>query len=378
MKIAMVLDDSIDRPDGVQQYVLTLGEYLRGAGHVVHYLCSTAHRDDVTVHSLARNVGVTFNGNGLRIPFPASRRRVRDLLSAQAYDIVHVQIPHSPLLAARVVDEARRLHGAGVRIVGTFHILPAGRMSAVGTHLLGRLLRRNLYRFDGFAAVSPPAADFARAAFHIDAEVIPCTVDTAVFDTDEARSVAAARASATGGPLTVVFLGRLVTRKGVLELIDAVATLPDNLRRRLRVRIGGKGPLRDAAVAAIDRHGLGAVVTLEGFVSEADKAAFYAAGDLAVFPATGGESFGIVLIEAMASGAGVVMGGDNPGYRSVLGDDDHVSVDPADTSAFAATLARVLGDEVLRESIHRDQQQRLQQFDVGTVGTRILGLYRGD
>ncbi|MDN4480747.1 glycosyltransferase family 4 protein [Demequina muriae] len=368
MKIAMVLDDSIDRPDGVQQYVLTLGAYFERQGHEVHYVCSDATRDDITVHSLARNVGVTFNGNGLRIPLPTSRAALREFLEAQRYDVIHVQIPHSPLFAARVVDEARRVQARTVRIVGTFHILPAGTVSAAATRLLGLLLRRNLLRFDAFCAVSAPAAEFARRSFGIEARVIPCSIDTSLF-------ADAQRTPRADDRLVVAFLGRLVDRKGVLELIAALAALPEPMRARLDVHIGGKGPLRDRVAAAIEAAGLGDIVTLVGFVSEEDKPAFYAEADIAVFPATGGESFGIVLIEAMASGAGVVIGGDNPGYLSVLGDRSEVSVNPRDTAAFAASLARLIDDAALRATVHEEQAERVERFDVTVVGEQILSLY---
>jgi len=370
MKIAMVLDDSIDRPDGVQQYVLTLGAFLERAGHEVHYVCSSAAREDVTVHSLARNVGVAFNGNGLRIPLPTSRAMLRDFLERERYDVIHVQIPHSPLFASRVVDEARRVQARTVRIVGTFHILPDGVVSEYGTRLLGRWQRRNLRRFDAFCAVSAPAADFAARAFGIAAAVIPCSIDTSVF----ADAPVEPRAD---GRLRVAFLGRLVERKGVLELIEALAALPGDVRDRLEVRIGGKGPLLDDAQAAVAARALTDVVTFDGFVAEEDKPGFYASADVAVFPATGGESFGIVLIEAMASGAGVVLGGANPGYLSVLGDRPEVSVDPADTTAFAAALRRLIEDDALRAELHAEQAERVKQFDVAVVGEQILELYAG-
>ncbi|MFV0287474.1 MAG: glycosyltransferase family 4 protein, partial [Demequina sp.] len=306
MKVALVLDDSIDRPDGVQQYVLTLGAFLERAGHEVHYVCSDATRTDVTVHSLARNVGVTFNGNGLRIPLPTSRTMLREFLERERYDVIHVQIPHSPLFAARVVDEARRVQARTVRIVGTFHILPDGAVSEHGTRLLGRWLRGNLAKFDGFCAVSPPAREFAGRAFGIDPRVIPCPVDVTRF----AREAAAAtRAPGADGRLVVAFLGRLVERKGAVELIAALAALDPVVLARIEVRIGGKGPLMGSLTEAVARHGLGDTVTFAGFVAEEDKAGFYADADIAVFPATGGESFGIVLVEAMASGAGVVLAG---------------------------------------------------------------------
>ncbi|WP_062466913.1 glycosyltransferase family 4 protein [Demequina maris] len=375
MKVALVLDDSIDRTDGVQQYVLTLGAFLSRAGHEVHYLSSSAERTDVTVHSLARNVGVTFNGNGLRIPLPASRAGIRAVLERERYDVIHVQTPHSPLFAARVVDEARRLFGDDVRIVGTFHILPDSKVSSWGTHALGRVLRRNLRLFDAFVAVSEPAAAFARSAFGIDARVVPCPVDVSGF---AAAAAGTARVPGEDGRLVVAFLGRLVERKGVIELVRALGQLPDDVQDRIEVRLGGRGPLQGELEAAIEANGLERV-TLAGFVAEEDKAAFYADADVAVFPATGGESFGIVLVEAMASlagrGAGVVLAGANPGYLSVIGDDPYVSVDARDAEAFADALEALLCDEELRAALHTEQAARVRRFDVETVGAQVLELY---
>lgn len=374
MKIALVLDDSIDRPDGVQQYALTLGGFLHRQGHEVHYVCSEASRDDITVHSLARNMAVKFNGNGLRIPLPTSRKALRAFLDRERYDVIHVQTPHSPLFAARVVDEARRVQARTVRIVGTFHILPDGAASSFGTHALGRVLRRNLRKFDAFAAVSAPAAVFAREAFGIDCVVIPNAVDVAAF------------AGAVHHPrpprhptdrLVVAFLGRLVQRKGALELVRALGTLSEDMRAQLDVRIAGKGPLLGELESAIEALGLDQIVRLEGFVSEQDKPQFYADADLAVFPATGGESFGIVLIEAMASGAGVVMGGDNPGYLSVLGDRSEVVVDARDPDAFASALTRVIKDTDLRATIHAEQATLLQAYDINVTGAAMVELYLG-
>lgn len=369
----MVLDDSIDRPDGVQQYVLTLGAYLEREGHTVHYVCSESSRDDVTVHSLARNMAVNFNGNGLRMPLPTSRKAIREFLDRERYDVIHVQTPHSPLFAARVVDEARRLQARTVRIVGTFLILPDSRVSSAATHLLGRVLRRNLRKFDAFVAISTPAAEFAHDSFGIDCELIPAAVDVGAF----ATAVHTPRpVRGPGDKLVVSFLGRLVERKGALELVRALAALPGQTVRGLDVRIGGKGPLWGDLEAAIEANELGDVVRLDGFVSEEDKPQFYADADVAVFPATGGESFGIVLIEAMASGSGVVLGGDNPGYKSVLGDRPEVTVDARDPGAFADALALVLGDAELRGVIHAEQAERLRAFDISVTGAAMLELYR--
>ena len=370
MKVALVLDDSIDRPDGVQQYVRSLGSYLTSVGHEVHYLCSASESTDPFVHALSRTASVKFNGNGLTTPLPASRKVIRSLLEREMFDVIHVQTPHSPFLAGRVVEEARKLQARSVRIVATFLILPHSRFSALSTRALGKVLAKNLRKFDVISAVTEPAAEFAKASFGItDVPVIPIGVDVAAF---QAAIHTPRPARAAGDTLVVAFLGRLVERKGVLELLEAVALLPGEILDRLDVRIGGRGPLMEDAENAVAQHGLRDVVSFEGFVSEADKPQFMADADIAVFPALGGESFGIVLIEAMAAGSGVVLAGANPGYLSVIGPRPEVSVDARDTEAFALLLERLVTDSTLRDEIHAEQQEHVKQFDVTTVGDRVL------
>lgn len=371
MRVALVLDDSLDRPDGVQQYVLTLGAYLGRQGHEVHYLCSGTERTDIAnVHSLARNTGVTFNRNILRIPLPTSKRRIRRFLAESRFDVAHVQIPHSPLFAARVVREAKRL---GIAVVGTFHILPSGALSRLGSRLLGTVLRRNLTLFDRICAVSAPAAEFAHRAFGIECRVIPAMVDVSGI-----AKAADGVVRTQGDKIVVAFLGRLVERKGSLELVEAVARVPEDVRKRMEVRIAGRGPLTEEVRRRVESHGLSGIVTMPGFVSEEDKPRFLAEADVAAFPATGGESFGIVLIEAMAAGAGAVIGGDNPGYSSVLGDYPDVTFDPKDSDAFAGLLTRLATKPRLRDGIHAHQQELVKGFDIVVVGAAIEAFYRGE
>jgi len=375
VKIALVIDDALARPDGVQEYVRTIGRAMGERGHEVHVLCSGEAGEPPAgisgVRSLTSNVGVTFNGNGLRTPRPASRRRLRELLAAERYDVIHVQTPHSPFFAARVVREARRVQGDAVRIVGTFLILPDGAVSEWGTRALGLSLRRNLRHFDAFAALSGPAAAFAERAFGIDASVVPSPVDV-----DEIAAQAAAKPwpADAQGRVVIAFLGRLVERKGAVELVEAVAALPPDVRERVVVRIGGKGPLLGRLEELVATHGLADIVSLDGFVSQEDKPGFMAAADLAVFPATGGESFGIVLAEAMAAGAGAVLGGDNPGYDWTL-DNPAAVIDPRDTAAFASRLATLVDDAAQRADLHAQQAARVRDFDVSVVVERVLSLY---
>jgi phosphatidylinositol alpha-mannosyltransferase len=150
--------------------------------------------------------------------------------------------------------------------------------------------------------------------------------------------------------------------------------LPLKLRQSLEVLIAGDGPDRAALEKFVRAHKLINVVFL-GFIDEADKADLLASAELAVFPSLGGESFGIVLIEAMAAGSAVVLGGDNAGYASVLGEWPETLVNPRSPAAFSATLEQFLTDSGLRQTIHAAQQTAVQAYDTAVAGQQIVRLY---
>ena len=119
LTVGLVLDDSLDRPDGVQQHVLTLGAWLSDQGHRVHYLATTTRRTDLAdLHDVGSALSVRFNGNRLSTPLPASARHLRTVLAAGGFDVLHVAMPYSPLMAGRVVARADE----STAVVGTFHL----------------------------------------------------------------------------------------------------------------------------------------------------------------------------------------------------------------------------------------------------------------
>jgi phosphatidylinositol alpha-mannosyltransferase len=367
VKIGLVLDDTLDKPDGVQQYVLLLGAWLTSQGHDVHYLVGHTTRTDVpNIHSLSRNVKVSFNQNKLSIPLPASRRRIKALLNELNLDVLHVQMPYSPFMAGRVISAAK----PRTAIIGTFHILPFSRFEARATKLLGAILRPTLKRFSSVIAVSSAAASFAHSSFGVTPDVIPNMVDVEGF-----RRATSSIQKDTGH-CTIVFLGRLVPRKGALELLHAVRALPAEVRQKLTVKIGGKGELLPVLEAYVRDNELSDTVQFDGFIEEAAKPAYLAQADIAVFPSLGGESFGIVLVEAMAAGAGVTMGGDNPGYRSVLGHWPEAICNPRDAGAFSDQLEQLITQPELCASIHIEQVAAVQAYDMSVVGTQILDIYK--
>lgn len=368
MKIAFVIDDSLDKSDGVQQYVLTLGKWLRGQGHEVHYLAGHTQRTDIPhIHSLSRNLQVHFNQNRMSTPLPASRRIIKALLANENFDVLHVQLPHSPFLAGRIV----KLAPASTVVVGTFHIIPFSKVENLATRLLGIALSKNLSRFDHFFSVSKPAADFARRSFRIRSQLLPNAVDVSFFHS--AHEVT----KYNDGLINIVFLGRLVERKGCMQLLEALEVLRS--RQQLdgvRVLICGKGPLRTRLERYVQTHHLSRSVRFIGFVSENDKARYLKTAHIAVMPSLGGESFGIVLIEAMAAANPVVIAGNNIGYRSVLGERKNQLVDPLDTLEFANTLHHFIVNARARRQSTRWQAQSLHKYDVRNVGATLEDTYQ--
>lgn len=368
LKIGLVLDDSLDRPDGVQQYVLTLGEWLRSRGHDVHYLASSTQRGDLEgLHSLARNVGVRFNGNSMRMPLPASVFYIRQLLKRERFDVLHVQMPYSPFLAAHIINAA----DTQTAVVGTFHVVPHTRYVGVASRLLAAMTVRSLHRFDAVASASSAAQDFARWAFGIRSEVIPNMVRIADFQ--DAEPVRLHK----GNGLDVLFMGRLVERKGCMLLLQATRILRDDPSAPpFHVTVGGRGPLSLELESYVRDNQLQDTVTFKGFIPEEGKPRYFASADIAVFPSNGGESFGIILVEAMASGGAAVIAGDNIGYRSILRDcPGDVLFDARDPQALARKLRELLADTAMRRHIATWQARHARSFDVGRVGPRVLQLY---
>jgi phosphatidylinositol alpha-mannosyltransferase len=364
MKIGLVLDDTLDTPDGVQQYVLSVGAWLQENGHEVHYLVGHTTRTDLKhVHSLSRNLRVKFNGNRMSMPLPTSLARLRTFLAEQQFDVLHVQVPYSPFLAGRLL----RAVPSETAVIGTFHILPYSRLVTVANRGLGMLNKRSGRRFDRMIAVSEPAATFARRHYGYQCEVIPNPVRLAQFS----------NATPASSDTTILFLGRLVARKGSLLLLQAIQQVRTQhlYDKPFRVVLGGKGELRPTLERYVSQHGLSDIVSFQGFVAEEAKADFLAQGDIVAYPSVAGESFGIVLLEGMAAARGVVLGGNNPGYSSVLGVFPNQLFDPRDTAAFAHKLAQYLGDPAARLQAAAEQRQYVKRFDISVVGSQLLEVY---
>ncbi|PKV07717.1 phosphatidyl-myo-inositol alpha-mannosyltransferase [Bifidobacterium pseudolongum subsp. pseudolongum] len=368
LTIGFVFDDTLDALDGVQQHIITIGTELARRGHDVHYLVGETHHSPVpqTV-SLARNVMVSFNGNRMRIPLPVRKREIRAALAHNNYDILHIQAPYSPLFGGRVLECAPQSTG----VVATYHIAPIDRRARYGGRALGLVNAHSHRRVDEVIAVSQVAAQYAQFTSHTHGTIIANPVNVEKFAT------AAHRATRDAAHPHIVFLGRLVPRKGAQLLLDAL----DYGERHgmfpmpgLHVTIAGDGPLMDDCVQRAAR--LRTPVQFVGTVDEG-KAALLASADVAVFPAIGGETFGIVLPEAIASGAGVTLAGDNPGYRwTMRGDEDALfSVGPDHARVLAERIERALTDAPWARRLHAREEALLDRYNVQAVTDEVEQVY---
>ncbi len=363
MKVGFVLDDRFDVQDGVQQYTRTIGAWLSEQGHDVRYLVAGDSSANSDVLVLSKTTNIRFNKNRVRLVKPISVSRASATLEREQFDVLHVQMPYAPWFAGQII----RATSPKTAIVGTFHVVLDSKMAAFASRGLRPLYVPTLKKFSAICSVSEAARAYLRQSLGISSCIIPNAVAVERFMRQQT-------ANRQPGKHRIVFLGRLVERKGAKHLIRAFALMPD--LDGLELYIVGDGPLRASLEKLSKELNIEQHTHFTGSVSEEEKAAYLHSASLAVFPATGGESFGIVLIEAMAAGAGVVLGGDNPGYACVLGKKSATLFAPSNHQGLAHLMQRILADPTLQTDLHKQQQQLVKRFSVETVGQNLLKFYR--
>ncbi len=303
-----------------------------------------------------RAVPVPYNGSVARLCFgPLSLARTRRWLRAGRFDVLHLHEPTVPSVSMLALWTAR---GA---LVATFHTsTPRSRALQV----FGTVLQPGMEKLTGRIAVSPAARRVIMEHLGVDAVLVPNGVDVARF---------AAAGPRPDGPPTVVFLGRVdEPRKGLAVLLEA---LPELVRRVPDVRLLVAGPGDGSLVREQLPADLVDRVELLGLVAEVDKPATYARGDVYCAPNTHGESFGIVLLEAMAAGTPVVAS-DLEAFRRVLDDGRTGVLFPVrDAAALAGALADLLADPHRRAAMATAGRAAVQPYDWSAVTSQVLAVY---
>jgi phosphatidylinositol alpha-mannosyltransferase len=366
VRVGIVCPYSLDVPGGVQNHVRDLAETLIGLGHEVSVLAPADEDSPLPgyVVPAGRAVPVPYNGSVARLSFgPISATRVRRWLAAGEFDVLHVHEPVTPSLSLLAVLSARG------PVVATFHTaMTRSRAMSVAQGALQIVLERITCRI----AVSALARKVQVEHLGGGAVEIPNGVMVARFAAAEPLDGWPAECRPGYGG-TIGFLGRFTEpRKGFPILREAFVSLA-RVRPGLRLMIAGPGDQQEA----LDEipESLRDRVVLLGMVSDKEKARMLRSVDLYVAPNTGGESFGMILTEAMAAGTPVVAS-DLDAFRRVLDGGRAGALFPTgDPVALAGTLRELLDDADRRAALAARARQAVAAYDWPVVAARVLEIY---
>ena len=362
MKIGLVTPYIYPLPGGVNDHVHYLYQELRERGHTVR-IVTASHglqpSQDGDVIRIGKGISVPSNGSMGNITVsPRFNSQVRTLLDAERFDLLHFHEPFVPFLSLVLLDQSRSVN------VATFHAYAGWSLAyQFGRRVLGHYGRR----LHGRIAVSAAARHFADRYFPGDYKVIPNGVDISRFEAAEPIE------RWRDGIRNIFFVGRLENRKGVMDLLKAYRLLR-KAGCECRLLLAGAGPLEKQVRRYLLTRRTGGVELL-GRISDTEKARLFATADVFVAPATGRESFGIVLLEAMAAGKPIVAS-DIHGYRSVVRRGEQgLLVPPQNPRALAGALARLLSDDALRERMGASGRERVRQFSWESLTAKVEAYY---
>lgn len=366
MRIGLVSPYSFDVPGGVQFHIRDLAEYLIGHGHHASVLAPADEGTTLPDHVVpaGRAVPIRYNGSTARLLFgPVAAAKVSRWLEEGDFDVLHIHEPLAPSLSVLA------LWAATDPVVATFH---TSNVRSRAMQAAYPLLRPSLEKIHGRIAVSEDARRTVTTHIGGDAVVIPNGVDTGAF----ARAARRPEWSGAPGRPTIVFLGRIdEPRKGLPVLSEAMPMILDAIPGA-RLLVVGPGAVEAARMRMPE--GVAAAAEFLGALSDEDKASALASADLYIAPHTGGESFGIVLVEAMAAGA-PVLASDLAAFQRVL-DGGRTGMAGAlfangRPEELAARAIELLSDPARLRTLADLGRDRARVFDWEVVAKEILAVY---
>ena len=364
MKIAMVSPYDFTWPGGVTAHVTQLARELGRSGHEVQVLAphsASRESQDADLHvPLGRSVPLPSGGSIARVSlswwlYP----KIRALLRKEQFDVIHLHEPMAPILPLCVLEFSDSVN------VGTFHASYARQHLYRITH---PIIKRWQQRLHGNIAVSPAARRYVNNTFPGDYEIIPNGIDFKHFSTNVAPMP-----QYQDGKINILFVGRLEKRKGLRYLLEAYGKLKWDLPN-IRLIVVGPGNPDKESYRVMSSQNL-QDVEFVGLVSYDDLPRYYASADIFCSPATGAESFGIVLLEAMSAGKPVVAS-DIEGFRGVMTHGQQgLLVPKKDSNALAESLGMLARDPELRRKLGGNGNRLAEEYRWEVVAGRVEAYY---
>ena len=359
-RIGIVCPYGWDTPGGVQSHVRDLAEYLIDEGHYVSVLAPAIDDENLPsyVTSAGRPISIPYNGAVARVLFgPIAFSRVRHWISQGNFDVLHLHEPAIPSISLLACWAAEG------PLVGTFHA--AAKRQKVSFAVIP-FLEPVIEKLNARIAVSEAARETLTEHLDTDAIVVPNGIYASLYRDGKLDK------RWTGN--TIGFIGRFEEpRKGLSVLIDAlpeiITEIPD-----IKIFVAGPGDSEDTLKEI--QPSLRSRFTFMGRISEEEKANFLASVGLYIAPNTGGESFGIILAEALAAGASVVAS-DIPAFDSLLGHGEYGTLfESENPQDLAVKVVALLKDSVARKEIAQRGKSYAEAFDWDVVADKIYDVYQ--
>ncbi len=367
MRIALVSAYDYPYPGGVSQHIHHLDEEFRRAGHYVKIIAPSSGDEEElqrgNVYKLGSVVRVPNNGSVARITLSLRLSgKVNRILRQEQFDVVHLHEPLLPALPVTVLRHSKALN------IGTFH---AYQKRSLVYFYAKPILKRFYNKLHGHIAVSEAARDFIRKYFKADYSIIPNGIDLSLFD-----PCAEPVPELMDGHFNVLFVGRLDKRKGFRYLLEAFPYVQQRIPNARLVVAGAFSPGQRQRYEAVAQS-LGIKnIFFTGFVPSGELVRLYRTADVFCAPSTGGESFGIILLEAMAMGKPIIAS-DIPGYRDLVQDGEEcMLVRPKDPRSVAEALIRLLPDRDLQRQMGEKGRLKSVGFSWPKIATRVIDYYR--
>ena len=367
MKIALVSPYDFIYPGGVANHITNLDRHLIRMGHNVRVIAPAS--------KLGPAFGNRFIPIGKPRPVPASgsitritlsvtlASTIKEVLNREKFDIVHLHEPFMPMLCSAVLRFSDAVN------IGTFHACEGSPGYYFGWPISAIMLKFRSTKLHGRIAVSKPAKEYANKYVHGDYVIVPNGVDLEHFSPNVSPIE-----EFCDGKLNILFVGRLERRKGLDYLLRAYPVIKKEFPNSRLIVVGPGTRLRKRYERYVRKLGL-KDISFIGFASYADLPRYYKTADVFCSPATSRESFGIVLLEAMALGKPIVATNID-GYASVVDHgEDGLLVQPKDSQALAKALISVLGDKALREQMGARGQLKAGEYGWERIAQRVFDYY---